>query len=109
PVAPGGSEPKTFDIRFEDVTFAYDGQSEPSLTGVDFTVAERSLTALVGPSGSGKTTITKLISRFADPQSGVVRLGSVDIGAMDPDELLRHIAIVFQDVYLFDDTIRANI
>ncbi len=109
PVTGGGAEPKGFEIRFESVTFAYDGQSTPTLTDLDLTVPERSLTALVGPSGSGKTTVTKLISRFADPQSGVMRLGGVDVSSLEPEDLLRHIAVVFQDVYLFDDTIRANL
>ncbi|MGN9841237.1 ABC transporter ATP-binding protein [Nonomuraea sp. H19] len=109
PVEPGGGEPAFFDLRFEDVTFHYAGQTEPALTDVGFVVPERSLTALVGPSGSGKSTITKLITRYADPQSGAVRLGGVRLTAMEPDELMRHIAVVFQDVYLFDDTIRANI
>ncbi|MFF3071761.1 ABC transporter ATP-binding protein [Kitasatospora sp. NPDC057904] len=109
PVAPGGTEPKDFEIRFEHVTFAYDGRDEPTLRAFDLTVPERSLTALVGPSGSGKTTVTRLISRFADPQHGTVRIGRVDLRTLEPDEVLRHIAVVFQDVYLFDDTIRANI
>lgn len=109
PVAGGGQSPTAFDIRFEDVTFAYAGQSGPTLREADFTVPERGLTALVGPSGSGKTTVTRLISRYADPQQGVVRIGGVDLTTLDPDDVLRHIAVVFQDVYLFDDTVRANI
>jgi ATP-binding cassette, subfamily B, bacterial IrtB/YbtQ len=106
---PGNPGPTKFDISFERVTFAYDGQTTPTLTDIDLNIPERSLTALVGPSGSGKTTITKLISRFADPQSGTVRIGGVDISTLEPDEVLRHIAVVFQDVYLFDDSIGANI
>lgn len=109
PVRPGGRTPMSFEVRFDDVTFTYDGASEPLLRGINLVVPERSLTALVGPSGSGKTTLTKLISRFADPTSGVVSLGGVDLATLEPGELLRHIAVVFQDVYLFDDTIRANI
>ncbi|MBX9359656.1 ABC transporter ATP-binding protein [Streptomyces sp. WAC04114] len=109
PVAEGGRPPTSFDISFEHVTFGYDGQHEPTLKDVDFTIPERSLTALVGPSGSGKTTVTRLISRYADPQHGTVRIGGVDLAGLSPDEVLRHIAVVFQDVYLFDDTIRANI
>ncbi|GAA0584153.1 ABC transporter ATP-binding protein [Kribbella sandramycini] len=108
PVKAGGSAPTSFDVRFEGVSFSYDGQ-EKLLRGVDLVVPERSLTALVGPSGSGKTTITKLITRYADPQEGVVRIGGVDLATLAPEELLRHVAVVFQDVYLFDDTIRANI
>ena len=53
--------------------------------------------------------VTRLISRYADPQEGAVRIGGVDLASLDPDEVLRHISVVFQDVYLFDDTIRANI
>ncbi|MFC9331205.1 ABC transporter ATP-binding protein [Kitasatospora sp. NPDC057015] len=109
PVSSGGSAPTAFDITFDSVTFAYDRQDEPTLTAVDLTVPARSLTALVGPSGSGKSTVTRLISRFADPQAGSVRIGGVDLSTLEPDEVLRHIAVVFQDVYLFDDTIRANI
>ncbi|MFD3702123.1 ABC transporter ATP-binding protein [Nocardia sp. NPDC058658] len=109
PTAETGARPRSFAIEFDNVAFAYDGHAEPTLDGIDFTVPERSMTALVGPSGSGKTTITKLITRFADPQSGMVTLGGIDISTLAPTELLRHIAVVFQDVYLFDDTIRANI
>ncbi|GAA4004662.1 yersiniabactin ABC transporter ATP-binding/permease protein YbtQ [Allokutzneria multivorans] len=109
PVRPGGTAPTSFDITFEKVGFTYDGRTSPVLHEVDLVVPERSLTALVGPSGSGKTTVTKLITRFADPQSGVIKIGGVDVGTLEPTELLRHIAVVFQDVYLFDDTILANI
>ena len=109
PVTAGGQPPTSFDIRFDHVTFTYDGQSEPTLRDADFAVPERSLTALVGPSGSGKTTLTRLISRYADPQQGTVRIGGIDLTALEPDAVLKHIAVVFQDVYLFDDTIRANI
>jgi ATP-binding cassette subfamily B protein IrtB len=109
PPAEGGRPPAAFDISFEHVTFAYDGQSEPTLKDADFTIPERSLTALVGPSGSGKTTVTRLIGRYADPQHGTVGIGGVDLSTLEPDDVLRHIAVVFQDVYLFDDTIRANI
>jgi ATP-binding cassette subfamily B protein len=109
PVEPGGAAPQSFDIRFQGVTFTYSGHAEPALRDVDLVVPERSLTALVGPSGSGKTTITRLVSRYADPQAGAVLLGGVDLRTLPPDEVLRHIAVVFQDVYLFDDTIRANI
>jgi ATP-binding cassette subfamily B protein IrtB len=96
-----------FDVAFDDVGFAYTGA--PVLRGVSFTVPARSFTALVGPSGSGKTTVTKLITRYADPDSGTVRIGGVDVRTVDPAEIYRHVSVVFQDVYLFDDTIRANI
>ncbi len=98
-----------FDVAFDDVEFAYAEGGAPVLRGVSFTVPPRSFTALVGPSGSGKTTVTKLLTRYADPDSGVVRIGGVDLRSVDPAEIYRHVSVVFQDVYLFDDTIRANI
>ncbi|MEM8535401.1 MAG: ABC transporter ATP-binding protein [Chloroflexota bacterium] len=97
-----------FDITFKNVTFGY-GDDNATLQDVSFVLPARSLTALVGPSGVGKTTVTRLISRYADPQSGVIQIGGVDVRAIEPTELMRHIAVVFQDVYLFDDTIRNNI
>lgn len=97
-----------YDIEFEDVHFGYTDGS-PVLRGVSFTAPARSLTALVGPSGSGKTTVTRLLTRYADPNTGRVRIGGLDLRDLDPVEIYRNIAVVFQDVYLFDDTIRANI
>jgi ATP-binding cassette subfamily B protein len=96
-----------FDVAFDEVEFAY--ADRPVLRGVSFTVPLRSFTALVGPSGSGKTTVTKLITRYADPEGGAVRIGGVDLRTVEPEEIYRHVSVVFQDVYLFDDTIRANI
>jgi ATP-binding cassette subfamily B protein IrtB len=98
-----------FDITFEQVSFRYADQTEWALREVAFQVPERSLTALVGPSGSGKTTITRLISRFADVQEGAIRIGGVDIRQVEPAVLMRSLSVVFQDVYLFDDTILNNI
>ncbi|MCU0494313.1 MAG: ATP-binding cassette domain-containing protein, partial [Chloroflexaceae bacterium] len=77
--------------------------------GVSFTIPERSITALVGPSGSGKTTITNLIARFWDVTGGTVRVGGVDVRDQSADTLLGQITMVFQDVYLFNDTIANNI
>ena len=67
------------------------------------------MTALVGPSGSGKTTITRLLMRHADPQAGRILIGGVDLREMTPDVLNGLVSTVFQDVYLFDDTVIANI
>ncbi|MEM9880660.1 MAG: ABC transporter ATP-binding protein [Pseudomonadota bacterium] len=105
---------EAFDITFEDVDFAYAPENEGEkgeqvLRNVSFHLPAKSLTALVGESGGGKTTITKLISRYADPQKGAVKIGGVDIRALDQIELMKHISVVFQDVYLFDDSIRDNI
>ncbi len=107
PIQPG--IPQSFDIRFENVGFRYTDNPEQILTNVGFTLPERSLTALVGPSGSGKTTVTRLIMRYADPQTGSVRIGGVDLRDMDPETIMRHVSVVFQDVYLFDDTVLNNI
>ncbi|MEL6763140.1 MAG: ABC transporter ATP-binding protein, partial [Cyanobacteria bacterium J06607_6] len=98
-----------FDITFDQVSFHYAEQTAWALRDVSFQAPVRSLTALVGPSGSGKTTITRLISRFADVQEGAIRIGPVDIRQVEPADLMRSISVVFQDVYLFDDTILNNI
>ena len=72
-------------------------------------MALRSSTAIVGPSGSGNTTICSLLARFYDPQKGSIRIGGHDLKELTCDSLLSHISMVFQNVYLFHDTIRANI
>lgn len=99
--------PQQFDIRFDDVTFAY--EARPVLSGFSATLPARSMTALVGPSGGGKTTVTRLLMRHADPQHGTVTIGGVDVRAIEPERLNRLVSVVFQDVYLFDDTVLANI
>ncbi|MDR2493301.1 MAG: ABC transporter ATP-binding protein/permease [Coriobacteriales bacterium] len=98
---------ESFDVVFDDVTFSY-GDSE-TLKQVSFTAKERSMTALVGASGSGKTTIANLIVRFWDAQEGSVKVGGVDVREMTCDSLLRYTSMVFQHVYLFNDTIENNI
>lgn len=105
--------PTTFEVRFEGVRFHYAGQDPVRDTPVlgDFSadLPERRMTALVGPSGSGKTTITRLLMRHADPQAGRILIGGVDLREMTPDVLNGLVSTVFQDVYLFDDTVIANI
>lgn len=103
------AEPTDFTLAFEGITFAYAGKREPALRDVRFTAPARALTALVGPSGSGKTTLTRMIMRYADPQKGRVTIGGVDVRKIAPERLNGLIAAVFQDVYLFDDTVMANI
>lgn len=100
-------KPSQFDIEFSDVDFFYD--REQVLSDISFTLPEKSLTAIVGPSGSGKTTITRLITRYDDPSKGFIKIGGVDIRHMKAQDLMHNISIVFQDVYLFDDTILENI
>jgi ATP-binding cassette subfamily B protein len=99
--------PDGYAIAFEDVHFSY--EKEKVLDGVSFQIPERTMVALVGPSGSGKTTITNLIARFWDVDRGAVHVGGVDVREMSSDALLSQITMVFQDVYLFNDTIMNNI
>lgn len=96
-----------YDIEFEHVTFGYD--SRKVLRNVSFKIPEQTSTAIVGPSGSGKTTICNLIARFYDVERGRVLVGGHDVREFTCDSLLSHISMVFQNVYLFHDTIRNNI
>ncbi|MDN5916238.1 MAG: ABC transporter ATP-binding protein/permease [Pseudonocardia sp.] len=95
------------DVELRDVRFAYDGRDV--LHGVSFTARTGQVTALVGPSGAGKTTIARLIPRFADPDDGTVLLGGVDVRAVGVDQLMESVSFVFQDSFLFHDTIANNI
>ncbi len=96
-----------FDIEFQDVSFGYD--SRKVLNHVSFRIPEKSSTAIVGPSGSGKTTICSLLARFYDPNEGKILVGGHDLRELTCDSLLSNISMVFQNVYLFHDTVRANI
>ena len=96
-----------YDITFDHVDFGYD--SRQVLQDVSFSIPEKTSTAIVGPSGSGKTTICSLLARFYDPQRGAIRGGGHDLREFTCDSLLCNISMVFQNVYLFHDTIRANI
>jgi len=96
-------------MEMEAVRFFYPGRPEPALDGVTFEVAAGTTVALVGLSGAGKTTIAALFLRFWDPVSGVVRLDGHDVRAYRLDELRARIALVAQDTYLFNDTLRNNI
>lgn len=110
PVQPAGRRliPGQHDIRFEEVSFTYQAGKQV-LDKLSFQVPAGSMTALVGPSGSGKTTVTSLIARFWDVQSGTVKIGDIDVKDMEPRHVYSLISEVFQDVYLFDDTIYNNI
>ena len=100
-------QPRDWSIEFAGVSFGYGG--EPVLRDLGFTVPHGTMTAIVGPSGSGKTTITKLIARFYDPEQGAVSIGGVPLPQLGSDRVESSVAPVFQDVYLFDDTIMNNI
>ncbi|MEM6403824.1 MAG: ABC transporter ATP-binding protein, partial [Cyanobacteria bacterium P01_D01_bin.116] len=101
------SIPSDLNIEFKNVDFSYN-QTE-ILHGVNFKIPQGSITALVGPSGSGKTTIARLIARFWDVDSGEICLGGINIKNLKTIDLMSKIAVVFQDVILFNDSIYENI
>lgn len=103
-----------YEIGFHDVSFGYEGDREEGpaemiLKNLTFTIPERKTTAIVGPSGSGKTTLCRLIARFYDVSQGSITIGGIDVRKFTCDSLLKNISMVFQNVYLFRDTIRSNI
>ena len=102
------AQPTPGTIDFEDVYFGY-GKEKSVLRGVTFHVPNRSMVALVGPSGCGKTTVARLVSRFYDVDSGAVKVGGLDVREQTTVTLMKNLSMVFQDVYLFDDTLEANI
>ncbi|KXO15017.1 ABC transporter, ATP-binding protein [Clostridiales bacterium KA00134] len=103
-----GIIPKDNDIAFENIDFSYE-KDEFKMENLNFSIAEKTMTALVGESGSGKTTITNLLLRFYDVHKGKITLGGIDIRDIPYDELLDRISIVMQNVQLFDNTIEENI
>ncbi len=100
--------PDNFDINFENVDFAYE-ENKQVLQNVSFTAKQGEITALVGPSGGGKSTSAKLAARFWDIQKGKITLGNQDISKIEPETLLKNFSIVFQDVVLFNTSIKDNI
>ena len=109
PIQEGKQEmnPRDYSIDFKDVVFGYEDYTV--INGVSFTAKQGEVTALIGASGSGKTTLTKLAARFWDIQQGKILLGGEDISQIDPETLLKSYAIVFQDVVLFNASIKDNI
>lgn len=99
--------PEHFDIELEHVSFSYGGENV--IRDVSVKIPEGTTCALVGPSGSGKTTLVSLVARFWDVQEGNIRIGGYDVKEYTCDSLLRNFSIVFQNVYLFEDTIENNI
>jgi len=97
------------EIEFRDVSFAYEGATRDALAGVSFRIAPGETVALVGASGSGKTTIANMIPRFYTPTSGTITLDGIDLQELKLEPLRRNIALVSQDVVLFNDTVTANI
>lgn len=100
--------PDGYDIEFKNVGFAYN-TGEMVLDGVSFTAKQGEVTALIGESGGGKSTAAKLAARFWDVNKGTVTVGGVDVKTVDPEELLKAYSIVFQDVTLFNNTVKENI
>jgi len=99
--------PNNFDISFENVEFSY--SNKKILDGISIDIPQKQMTAIVGPSGSGKTTFCNLIARFWDIDKGKISIGGHDIKEYSLEALMRQISMVFQNVYLFQDTIENNI
>ena len=101
-------EPTHYDIRFDKVSFAYDGEHYV-LNDINFIAKEGSITALVGPSGAGKSTVGQLLSRFWDVQEGSISIGGVDIRQLSTEKLMQMVSFVFQDSFMFAQTMYENI
>lgn len=110
PVQSGSADfrPDGYDIEFRNVDFSYDAD-KPVLKNVSFTAKQGEITALVGPSGGGKSTAVKLAARFWDIDSGTILLGGKDISGIEPETLLQNYSVVFQDVVLFNSSVKDNI
>lgn len=110
PLQEGSKEfsPDGYDIVFDNVRFSY-SDGDQVLDGVSFTADQGKITALIGPSGGGKSTVAKLAARFWDVQGGKITVGGKDISRVDPETLLGSYSIVFQDVTLFNNTVKENI
>ena len=102
-------QPADAAVSFDHVTFTYPGADRPALSDVSFAVRPGQVTALVGPSGGGKTTAASLIPRFWDADSGAVSIGGVNVKEMNPEDLMKQTAFVFQDTRLFKESLLENI
>ena len=109
PGGPPGEPGRPVALGFDGVSFAYPGQNRNALSDVTIDIPAGKVVALVGTSGAGKTTAAMLAMRFWDPDGGRVTVDGVDLRNYRLDDLRRRIALVAQDTYLFNDTLRANI
>jgi len=97
------------DITFDQVSLTYPGSSRPVLNGIDLTIKAGEVVALVGRSGAGKTTMANMILRFMDPSSGSIRIDGVDLKDLQQDSMRQYMALVTQEIVLFNDTVLNNI
>lgn len=101
--------PTNYDIQFKDVSFSYEQDGRKVIDTMSFTAKQGQVTALVGPSGAGKSTLAELILRFWDVTDGAIKIGGINIKEIPTQDLMRHISFVFQDNFLFSDSIYNNI
>lgn len=112
PISPDGAKQQGFAIEFHDVQFSYqqdNGATRMVLQNINLHIPERSMLALVGGSGAGKTSLTRALMRYADVDKGSICIGKVDIRQQSTEALIANFSVVFQDVYLFDDSVANNI
>ena len=110
PEKPASAKPVTYDVVYDHVSFSYiEDETHAALKDVSFTAAQGKVTAIVGPSGGGKSTIASLLPRFYDVELGAIRIGGVDIRDMSMAELMDTVSFVFQDNFLFKQSMLDNI
>lgn len=113
PEATNPQRPESYDIEFRNVSFSYENKEEATRTealqDLTFTARQGEITALVGPSGSGKSTVANLIPRFWDVRQGEIRIGGINIKEIATEHLMDIVSFVFQDTFLFYDTLYENI
>ncbi|MEM7077844.1 MAG: ABC transporter ATP-binding protein [Pseudomonadota bacterium] len=109
PEVEDGQAPTDASVSLQNVTFRYEGRADNALEDVSIDIPAGTVTALVGASGAGKSTVAQLIPRFWDVSAGKILVGGVDVREMTSDQLMGHVAFVFQSPFLLSDTIRNNI
>ncbi len=105
----GDGNPQTYGITFENVSFSYTDDNPQAIKNVSFDLLQGTITGIVGPSGGGKSTLAQLLLRFYEPQQGCIKIGDVNIQEIPPHHLMDLVSYVFQDSFLFHDTIENNI
>ncbi len=105
----GEASPQAYDITFEDVSFSYGNDGTQAVKNLSLKLAQGSINGLVGPSGGGKSTVAQLLLRFYEPQQGSIKIGGVDIREIPQERLTALVSYVFQDSFLFRDTVENNI